>query len=203
MSTKLVTRVELLQWLEKLRPIDGKLYRIYHDLKSGIVINLDDWGYASGEYYKARVQVGKGQSQLPGDGSAGDPPQVQVPGEEPGQHSDLPAGDLWLLDNPLLAGTEQVAGDDSEAAVEPGPRVEDSAPPDQTRPRVGSILGAYRLATPSGFVVFVSVQGERGPVVYCGVGLGLPKELSDFDVQRVLEFGKVISFENIKEMLHV
>lgn len=85
--------------------------------------------------------------------------------------------------------------------VESLPRVETGgetiSDTENGKPDVGAILGAYRLQTDSGFVVFIATQGLRGPDLKIGVGLGLP---GDGDLQRVLEHGKIVNIDNILEL---
>lgn len=191
---QLVPRTELLQWLNQNPPAKfTDLYRIWGDLKAGRVIDLHDWSHASYAYH--------GRYNPDTEGCCV-PEGAQVPSVSTTPGSVSAEGSVWPMGNGVQRQNQPLESAPTEVPeVREEPSTDDQG--NAVRSPVGSILGAYRLATPSGFVIFASVQGDRGPVTYCGVGLGFPQELSDFDIKRVIEFGKVVNLDNIKEILHV
>lgn len=213
----------MLIWLQKREtPADRRLGRIHEALRTGKSISLWDARYASEVYQEEKNVRARGNVQgLEKAEASGGGDTSQVGADHPiGKEFPLEslrpiggasAGPVRALDSPLLADNEQVAGD---AATSPLPNVEerqgaqdndgaeDDDKADAAKPRAGTVLGSYRLQTMAGPVIFTAVQSQYGPVIYVAPGLNLPGPWSEIDMQRSIEFGKQVSFENIKELIN-
>lgn len=121
-------------------------------------------------------------------------PSGEVQDSVPDSGRDSVQAESGQMASHILAGSEQLANHQASSEVGPGPAAPDDDP---TQAQPGQLLGAYRLATDSGFVVFVATAGLRGPDLRVGVGLGLP---GDGDLTRVLEHGRVVNLDNILEL---
>lgn len=196
--SKIIPRTELLQWLKGFGAnvaLPSKLETVLEKLKTGRILTFEEAVYASRAYenYHASPGSEEGIPQI----SAEDHSEISgIPSnpvsESPGRQEVR--SDAEQLESKLLAGGEHLEHNQAIPEVGAG-----TPPPDDNpqAPEPGSILGAYRLATDSGFVVFVATAGLRGPDLRIGVGLGLP---GDMDLIRVLEHGKVVNIDNILEL---
>lgn len=142
------------------------------------------------EFSSARAKPGR--SGIQAESHRADTGEVQD--SIPDDRQQALRADFEQLESKLLAGGEQLADSAADPSSGPGPDALDDNPA-QAKP--GQLLGAYRLATNSGFVVFVATAGLRGPDLRVGVGLGLP---GDGDLTRVLEHGRVVNLDNILEL---
>jgi len=209
--TQLVPRTELLQWMRENQSYDAaqspEYQEVLQKLRTGCVLNLTEWQLAS-EWYNARRNLENLQSTLSGQQGSGSHSKRDLSKDTDGQafqgeSSGLPGNSLACelrdMAGSILANDEQVAHYEANSSEKQ--KVGDGAPEassaDEARPQPGAILGSYRLATPSGFVVFVAVQGERAPQLKIGVGLGLA---GDLDLYRALEHGAFVNLQNIVEI---
>lgn len=197
--TKLVARTELLQMFKLLtaKALDSYgLLQITIKLDSGKALTTEEAIHASRRYQQLSTITGGARatsaSELHGRNTSALGSGVSSGGGE----EVLP--ETQRVGGELLAGGEQM--DNSETLGESGPGpITANDNPAQNQPT--GILGAVRLATNTGFVVFVATVGVSGRVeIRCGQGLGLP---GDNDIARVLEHGALIELDQLRRNLNV